>query len=355
MLFCAGSGFGLLNALQVKLHYFREEPGDILIPGGEVWDKWAERLGCTGIFNRVWTIDGAAERERTARLLWNEERGKEAVRMVLGDGRIPTEHTSFFLVGDSVFGKAAYYTLAHSGKVPKLSLVEGGIASYIENISQPHHWPDNDRVAEKQLEAMYLYRPQLDRGGSEKPVFRIPVLTECSEAMSAIRAIFGQETLPNARYIFLADDTSRLSGASDHLGILDKLGKMVGKENILVRPHPAVEDWTPLFRLHGYHVLDSSLPWEVLAVMDEQHQRVITAVASHGTMTGWLASGKHWPMLLLKNMSVISRHWYFDAPVYGDYLQAVKRAAEMEGSKLFIPHNCKELSLMVEYLRREGF
>ena len=104
MLFCAGSGFGLLNALQVKLHYFREEPGDILIPGGEVWDKWAERLGCTGIFNRVWTIDGAAERERTARLLWNEERGKEAVRMVLGDGRMPwayewwstAERTPFF-------------------------------------------------------------------------------------------------------------------------------------------------------------------------------------------------------------------------------------------------------------------
>lgn len=355
MLFCVGSGFGLLNALLVKLHYFREDSADILIPGGGVWNRWAEGLCHTGIFNRVWTNDGAAERERVARLLWDEGHEKEAVRMVLGDGEIPTGHKSFFLVGDSRFGKAAYYTLARRGAAPKLSLVEGGIASYIENISQRHHWPEKDQTAEKRLEAMYLYRPLLDQGGSEKPVFRIPQLTEHPEGVAAVRSIFGAETLPGARYIFLADDTSRLPGASDHLGILDKLGAMVGKENILVRPHPTVEEWTPLFRIHGYHVLDSTVPWEVLAALDERPRRVITAIASHGAMTGWLASGKHWPMLLLKNMSVISRHWYFDAPVYNHFLQAVKSAADKDGSELFLPHNAKELSLVVEYLRRGDF
>lgn len=355
MLFCAGSGFGLLNALQVKLHYFREEPGDILIPGGEVWNKWAEGLCRTGIFDHIWTIDGAEERERAARHLWNEGQGKEAARMVLEGGRMPAGHTSFFLVGDTIFGKAVYYTLAHSGAVQKLSLVEGGVASYIENISQPHHWPDMDRTAEKQLEAMYLYSPQLDRGGSEKPAFQIPKLTKCAAGMAAMKTIFGVETLPDARYIFLADDTSRLSGASDHLVILDKFSAMVGKENILVRPHPAAKEWIPLFRIHGYRVLDSALPWEVLAMMDKQPKRVVVAVASHGATTGWGASGKHWPMLLLKNMSIISRHWYFNAPVYNDYLRTVKLVAGKDGCELFLPHNGNELSLVVDYLRGEGF
>lgn len=355
MLFCAGSGFGLLNALLVKLHYFREEVADIMIPGGGIWDGWAERLCCTKIFNRVWTNDGAAERERVARRLWDEGRGKEAVRIVLGDGKVLSDYDSFFLVGDSRFAKAVYYTLAHRGVAPKLSLVEGGIASYIENISQPHHWPDMDSTAEGRLEAMYLFRPPLDRGGSEKPVFRIPMLTECVEGMVAARTIFGEETLPEARYIFLADDTSRLSGASDHLMILDRLGAMVGKENILVRPHPASEEWAPLFRLHGYRVSDSIVPWEVLALMDEQPRRVITAVASHGVITSWLASGKCWPMILFKDLTVISRHWYFDAPVYNDYLQTAKKAVEMDAGGLFLPRNNMELSLIVKYLHREGY
>lgn len=355
MLFCAGSGFGLINALLVKLHYFREEEADILIPGGGVWNTWSERLRSTGIFKWVWTNDGFVGRERESRRLWDNGQKKEAVKMVLGGSEIPTGHESFFLVGDSLLGKAAYYTLARRWTAPKLSLVEGGIASYIENISQQHHWPNMDKMAEMRLEAMYLYRPQLDRGGSGRPAFRIPMLTECAEGMAAVQRIFGEETLPEACYIFLADDTSRLPGASEQIMILDRLSAIAGKKNVLVRPHPAAREWIPLFRLHGYRVLDSNVPWEALVTMDKQPRRIITAVASHGAMTGWFISGKCWPILLMKNMTVISKHWYYDAPVYNDYLTTVRKMAEREGGGLFLPANDKELSLTVEYLRREGY
>ena len=212
-----------------------------------------------------------------------------------------------------------------------------------------------DPVAENQLEAMYLYRPQLDRGGGEKPAFRIPMLTECAEGMAAVQRIFGEASFPEARYIFLADDTSRLPGASEQIMILDRLSKIVGKENILIRPHPAAEEWIPLFRLHGYRILDSNVPWEALVSLDKQRCRVVVAVASHAAMAGWFATGKCFPILLLKNMSRISRHWYYDAPVYNDYLQATRKAAEKEGGGLFLPANEKELVRIVEYLRREEY
>lgn len=355
MLFCAASGLGLINSLLVKFHYFRDKDADIVIPGGGLWDSWAEGLRATGIFKRVLTNNGVVERERAARRTWDSGDKKEAVRKILGNAEIPERPDSFFLAGDSLFGRSLYYSLSHHGTAPKLSLVEGGIASYIENISQKHHWPNMDPIAEKRLEAMYLYRPQLDYGGSGKPAFRIPMLIECAEGMRAVQRIFGKETLPEARFIFLADDTSRLPGASEHLMILDRLCAIVGKENVVVRPHPSAKEWIPLFRLHGYRVLDSDVPWEVLLTLDTQSRRIITTVASHGAMTGWFVSGKCLPILLMKNMTIISRHWYYDAPVYNNYLTAVKKAAEKECGGLFLPSNDKEMSLTIEYLRREGY
>ena len=87
MLFCAGSGFGLITDLLVKIYYFRDVEANLMIPGGGVWDVWAERLRASGIFKHVWTNDGVAKRERSARRIWDSGKQKEAVRMILKSRR----------------------------------------------------------------------------------------------------------------------------------------------------------------------------------------------------------------------------------------------------------------------------
>lgn len=123
-------------------------------------------------------------------------------------------------------------------------------------------------------------------------IVEIPAMEK--DAVGVLNRIYQYERCRDSydeKYIFFEESYYADQIDVDDISIVNHIGEIVGKENILIKIHP--RNSQNRFAKLGFHTnMDTSIPWEVIALNIDLKSKVLITIASGSSITSYFVSGK---------------------------------------------------------------
>lgn len=362
LLFCCGTYYELLNAINIKLSLYADHDADLILMDSTNFRNQIEALKELTIFDEIIFIEGAWERDRIYKSASAEQRyemNKFPQRIVGAD--LPNKKYSHYFMGaQTPFFKFVYYALIKKRIFPTPYLFEDGLYSYVLDYVNDCQTDgiDHESYGENSLMSktagIYLYGAELMYCGSEEiAALRIPRIN-CSEpsVVKLYQDVFGTSTLPGEKYIYLEEGMFQDKLHSPDLQLLDMISALVGKENIIVKRHPrcTIDRFTP----RGYKVMENnSFPWEIALMCNNCDDKVLLTISSTASITASLVLGKETNVIqlfMMRSYGFAGPH--IDVESYEELHKKMCKYLNAEYNCFHVPTSSRELEQILMHINR---
>lgn len=176
-----------------------------------------------------------------------------------------------------------------------------------------------------EFDTVYAFRPSLFYRNMPYSIVGIPDLNldENEKIRHDIFATFNYKSVDqkiNERFIFFEESFSEDNGTNSDLQIVERISKIVGKDNLIIKRHP--RNKINRFSKLGYKTIQlNSIPWEVYAMDSYQPEHVLITYSSGAALNfRFLSNIEQHTILLYKcfkdshffNMSEDTKRWFED-------------------------------------------
>lgn len=318
VLFRCCTFFQLLNAINIKLTLLPDVDADVVLNQSTDFSLLVEPLRQANIFKNIFFSSDTILENRAFRELPDEEKkkiSKSPKKHHIFDLKLTKDYTDFYFAVEDEYCKLLYYYMVEQGMRLKNHLFDESKATYVIKVKNRfeidgmahEYWREKNFL--QNLNEILLYEPDLymaDDLGC--PVNRIPKIDyQDLNTVNLHRSIFGYNELPKEKYIFFEEALfSDLYPISD-MDLLEQLASLVGKEKIVVKPHPRSR--MDRAGLRGYKMFQNSkIPWEITAMLNDLSGKVLVAIASNAALSTKLVFDKPQTAIQLCNMLEVGKH-----------------------------------------------
>lgn len=359
--------YQLMNAIHLKMQLFPKEKADIILMDATDFSHQASVLRTLNIFENVYDGVNSWKTDREFASGTEEQRKKTFKTFLSNDcGEFTKKaYTDYFMGAQTPYFKMVYYALCEHHIYPKVHLFGDGIYTYVLDFVQDcerdgfWHGRYGSHDIRKNLGNIYGYgTEEMYLGSKALNYTQVPPINSSPELWSKETEIFtllwGECPLPKEKYIFLEEGMFQDHALVADITLLDRIAKIVGKENIIIKRHPrCVYD---RFSTRGYKVLEhSSFPWEVSLMNEEASKHVLLSLSSTATTTGKTVLGKNIKAIQLykiRPFGLAGPHCSQKKfPVYAETLYRFMNQGE---KVLFVPRSNAELTEIIKYIEGEA-
>ncbi len=360
LLFACETAVQLINAINIKTHYYPNTPADLILFSSVDLRKYSDNIATLHLFDKIIFSDYNAKQDYDLIMEMPTEKRSLHPEKYSKMISLREHYTDYFLpVPEGVFQKMIYYSLVKRDLRPVVHIFEEGLATYTENLTlkltnQIDHtlYPLKKRITENVLD-IFLYKPELYCGKADVPILPIPAIKKEGQFAEWLYYIFGDDTIPDERYIFFNEDFSSSKRVSNDLQLLDAIADVVGRDNIAVKMHPLSSKGEALYRTHGYHTYaNDSLPWELYALKPGLENKVLLSVSSNALFVPFTIADKKIYLVSLLDVMRLSRRPHANTAEYRRFLDKFANAVNQDDRIFFSPRNLTELEKIICYLER---
>ncbi|MGI6254816.1 MAG: polysialyltransferase family glycosyltransferase [Acutalibacter sp.] len=291
--------YQVLTAMQVLAAYYPEDRADLIVTdqmsaSRKVWEG-AKKCGA---FGRVYYLEekrlnGLARGENLKNIL----RGVLGPEKLLGDFlQLEGAYDVFLFSNMSLMNQ--YLVLGLKKRNPGLSwmLFEDGASTYSRQVG--------DLVLSRSLKVrmqlyalqglkgIYLFHPETLAWKPPCPVYSLPGKYQRG-TLEALNRIFQYDQLPDRydRPVLFFEESYPCDGVDiGDVALVDRVARLVGKENILVKIHP--RNRVNRFQEAGYATnQDTSMPWELIVLNSSFERTLFLTVGSSAATNPWCVFG----------------------------------------------------------------
>lgn len=361
LLFLCETPYQLLNAINIKYHYYPDTPGDLVLCSTTDLESYKKSIEDLNLFTRVVqsTYNGKTDFERVCGL-------SNSIK-VLNPGsyehalKVTKKYTDYFVaVSQYPYPQMVYYQLVDAGCSPVVHIYEEGSTTYTDDIYRKvnqfmkHELRPNQQRFINNIKSIFLYKPELYCGTGKMVKLSIPqVLDSDLEFKKTLKHIFGEFHLPKEKYLFFDENYAGDGVVSNHMKILDNIAEIVGKENIAVKMHPRTMHGEEIYRMHGYRIFSDTAIWEMASFEDTLKDKVLLAISSNTIWTPAIIADNKCAAISLLNASKLPKRAHARIPEYYRFIDKIKRVINKEQVRFYVPSNLLELEYIINYLEGE--
>ena len=287
--------YQVLTAMQVLAVYYPHDRADLIVTdqmsaSRKVWEGARE----CGAFGRVYYLE-----EKRLNGLARGKNLKNIVRGVLGPEKLlgnflqlEGSYDVFLFSNLSLMNQ--YLVLGLKKRNPNLSwmLFEDGASTYSHQVGDLvlSRSPKvrTQLYALQKLQGIYLFHPDTLAWQPPCPVYQLPGKYE-PRTLEALNKIFHYEQLPDRydRPVLFFEESYPCDGVDiGDVALMDRVARLVGKENILVKIHP--RNRVNRFQEAGYATnQDTSMPWELIVLNSAFERTLFLTVGSSAATNPW--------------------------------------------------------------------
>ena len=291
--------YQVLTAMQVLAAYYPEDRADLIVTdqmsaSRKVWEGARE----CGAFERVYYLEekrlnGLARGKNLRNILL----GMAAPEKLLGEFlRLEGSYDLFLFSNLSLMNQ--YLVLGLKKRNPKLSwmLYEDGASTYSRQVGDLVLSRSRKVVLQlyalQKLQGIYLFHPGTLGWKPPCPVYPLPGKYG-KETLQALNRIFRYDQLPDRydRPVLFFEESYPCDGVDiGDVALVDRVARLVGKENILVKIHP--RNRVNRFQEAGYATnQDTSMPWELIVLNSTFERTLFLTVGSSAATNPWCVFG----------------------------------------------------------------
>lgn len=359
LLFVCDSFYQIINIINIKCHFYADVPADLVLCSSTALVECREKIEALNLFCQIIISDynGRVEYQVISKMPVKEktlhpENYKYSVSL-------QPRYTDLFIpVYDYHYYQMLFYQLVNMGLSPAVHIFEDGGSTYMDSFSvlkesniDHQLYPEKERFTNK-VNNVFLYRPALYCGGGSKKIIPIPPIAE-KGLVDALCQIFGDARVPKEKYIFFSECFAIEWRVSNEISILDMIAEIVGKENIIIKPHPRAKNQAAIYQLHGYHVFLDDIPWELVCLSQHIEHKVLLAISSNTIWTPLIVAGKSIPAISLLNVMKLSRRPHASTRQYSTFMRKIQAIANEERETFFTPNTLLELKRVIQYIEGE--
>lgn len=274
LIYCS-TMYNLINAVNILKNKLKSEETDLLIRCATNFTSVIPLIEEMHLFRKIYQVPDQLEHVRTFRdKLSDKERQQigKLQKKFFDYPELETNYQHLYLNVEDVYAKMLYYYLLEGSSHIDIHFYEDGLVSYIENYTArtfydrlPHSYYGK-KAFDKNIVECFLYEPDLYSGSPlTYPILQLNKLTEENISTNTVRTLFesvyaGRPPLQEP-FVFFAEAFIRKFMTVEDISVLDFIASVVGKENILVKLHPA--EPIDRFTRRGYKVEKATpFPWE---------------------------------------------------------------------------------------------
>lgn len=363
LLFICYSGIQLINAMNIKYHYYREVNADLMIVSGIGLTDKIDEIKKTGMFDEIiissYTHNTDYYKIRDIPVTEKSLHPEKYEHMP----KLDAKYTDMFIaVFKYHFNQMIYYYLVNAGKKPCVHIYDEGGSTYIDNLNPDEYreinhslYPDSQQFRNN-ITNIFLCEPSLYCGLSQVRTIPIPKLSACDHVFSSMLfAVFGQIAMPEEKYLFFSECFAEEGYLTNEIEILDAIANIVGKENIAIKVHPRSEKMEKIYRLHGYRLFsDKGVPWELSALSPRFNSKVLMSISSNSSWMPLIISDEKCVSISLLNVMKLAKRAHAKAYAYQSLLRDIQEEMNKNSARFFIPNSMLELKNIIRYIEGEA-
>lgn len=346
ILFYCNTYMQIINAVQIRIKLRKESEADIIISDHSNHAQTVcERIRETELFDRVLflqskqiTYEKKSRPQKLKELIFMCLGCKKGHRSLLWDN-IPDYDEIYFFNFD-FFIQLLYSTLKDRGSEISVYRFEEGIACYGSMghdrlnsfyVSKQMKMFEQYRILKKKsvlsnnVSADVVYFPEIYKKfvSSDFNILPIPTLSvHDKEFIDTLNYIFDykpEDNIFSQRYIYLGTCLDSDGFVINEHELVYKLVDLVGKDNLIVKPHP--RDASTAYISAGLNIYKSaSVPWELVLLNSDFSDRVFVSSLSGSMVTAPAIIGKNYESYYLYPIikDKIQGGWLEDLNYYVD-------------------------------------
>ena len=362
VLFLCESVYQLFNAINIKIQLLADEVADLMLTESTDFSRFISSLYESKLFREIY-LSPQSVTKNVAFKGMSEQAKKQLMRtpekFIYDIECLKNCYTDMYIaVDNNIYTKLLYYSMVKKGCKPTLHLYEDGIATYINNISlnvgsdflRHELYNNNDRF-DKNIIEILLYEPELCCSSNAGiPINQLPkIYPNDSKIKRVLLDIFGANSLPQEKYIFLEEAFVKDRRNSLDVQLLDYIAQMVGKENIVIKIHPRND--INRFTDRGFKVIGESLiPWEMTMLESDISEKVFITISSSAAISASLVMGKPCNSIMLYTLMKLSQAPHVRHSNFKSYYAKLNQLLNAEKRYLFTPNTIEELKITLNYI-----
>ena len=350
----------LINAMTMK-YYLPDETADIALSAASDFSPFVEGLQQTKLFENIYLSEDnpVQNLEIVERLKADPKLVKESGELLSRCGYEDKAYTDLYVFALAmVYNHLLYYHMVAKHGALRIHLVEEGTSSYTLSLQEIADWAEMEMQyrkyfpqktwLENNLTSVWLYQPELNVAFAEDKVQKIPAMDD-PKLLKMLQKVFGTPSLPKQKYIFFAEPTIEECVNSCSIEILNTIAERVGKENMIVKPHPRMDSF--LFSAAGYSVQgEKQLPWEIYAFDAAVQEKILLTMSSSSIFTSKLRN-EHLRInaIYLQYLEPFPGRFHTIQKNYEKFMKLVDGVFNAEERNLFLPRSHDQLIMALDY------
>ena len=356
-LFVCGTIFQLIKAINIRVTML--ESADLILTDTADFTTLEPGIKKWGIFREIYTMKDDEYKKQYWQLLGRQKRSlsrhpEKGIDPIV----LNCEYQDLYLPSLSAYNKLFYYYLIQQGMKPEIHLYEEGITTYVidilENMKKDgmsHAYYGRNSIVHH-LEEILLYEPDLYSCDSfTDKIHSLPKLEEDrKELIQRYLELFKTCKLPQHKYIFLEEAFMKDGILSSDVELVDEIAKQVGKENIVIKPHP--RNQVQRFEKRGYAIFPSTtIPWEIVLMSNSLQDKVLLTVSSTSSITAKQVMNKSMNAIQLFDLMYLGKAQHVRQKAFENYYKKLTGVLNREQRCVYSPKSMEELSAIIRYLR----
>lgn len=313
-LFVCNSVYQVLVALWIKYIYYPGELSDIIISDHMNGAKTlAENIKDLGVFDEVYYVESSAFAkhkiafDRKQRIIMSMCPNYTLKNFI----KLSEKYTELYAANVDYFSQLLFDALTHRYSKLKFIIYEDGLFTYSRLYEEDYkstYIPVKSLI--KKMIHSVIYRKKTIYGNVTKlmvfnpenmvwkPEFHVEQLKKIDCHDDIFRKICNQvfsydksTDVYDRKYIFLEESFFAEGAKIDDLEVIEKLAKLVGRDEIMVKIHPR----NPYNRFSelGYKTnKDTSIPWELVLMNVDMSDKVLITISSSSILNPILVLGQ---------------------------------------------------------------
>lgn len=355
ILFVCNTVFQCITAITLKYNEFANDNVDIII-SDHMNDSYTlyKRIKSINLFNKIYYVRSAGYSYYKENIPKNkvEKLIAEAFPKLVGF-EIEKAYDILMIYNHDRFAQTLFSELIKKNKHIEVKLFDEGLSTYtdiyqkiISNISKKRRYLSvltRRKFIHERVNGIYLFEPDLLCWNSPYPVHKIKKADkDDTEYKKLLNKAFGYEEIQDKydkKFIFFEESFYHENIEIGDVELVEKIGQMVGKENIFIKIHP--RNPNNRFEKLGYATnKDTGIPWEIIAFNKDFSDSIFVSISSSSVLTPRILFGqKTQTYLLHKCLKVESPFATTSAQEYFD------KFLEKFGENLYILDDIEQIKL----------
>ena len=316
MLYICNSPYQLLNAINHKIHFGSIEDDLVIINMFPDSKGMFERIKKSAFFRDVFYISNPCNDIDKIKQYYYTLFPSSLIRKYTDDFSF-LDRTYEKIIVPAYLSNMTKAICAYNGKkTNEYIVIEDGVGTYAYGLYKLSNYEIicskilRKGIGTCMFSKLLVYDKTLMQVNVGLPIDKMPKIEREDWVLSIFESIYGSSKgfIFPEKYIFMFE--SEIYGVTTEMqiSILNDLANVVGKENIVVKPHPK----TDKVKLKGYKILAGVIPWEVYCLYNNMNEKTIVVMNSTAGFTPNIILGDICRLVFVNDYS------YFDDSSYSD-------------------------------------